>query len=112
VVGTSKTLWVYKTWLEGAIMSQTKAPVLFNYFNCTEGGILGVMAKDDRDEALFSKDNWYLLDEVAVNQHTGRPMYHTAMLKDATDLFIKIKRSKIWETPQDAQYATGSEVVA
>jgi len=109
IVGTSKTLWVYKTWLEGAIMSQTGAPVLFNYFNCSEGGILGVMAKDDSDNGLFEKDNWFLLDSVAINQHTGRPMYHTATLKDATDLFKRVKRSQKWETPQDVQYATGSE---
>ena len=107
IVGTSYTLWVYKTWLESAIMSQTTVPTHFHYFNCSEGGILGVMAKKDDNESLYKKDNWYLLDEVAINQHTKRPMYHTAMLKDATDLFIETKRRFKWQDSPDALYADG-----
>jgi len=104
-VGTSHTLWVYKTWLETTMMGQTKSNVYLHYFNCSEGGILGVMAKDDSDEVLSNLDNWYFFDEVCINQHTGRQMYMTAMLEDAMELFLKTKRSQVWDN-HDAQYAT------
>jgi hypothetical protein len=99
VVGTSHTLWVYKIWLETCMIGQTNMPVYFHYFNCTEGGILGVMAKEDDNESLFKEDNWYLLDEVCVNKHTGKQMYMTAMLEDAFDIFLKTKRSQTWNEP-------------
>jgi hypothetical protein len=105
IVGTSHTLWVYKTWLETTMMGQTRSAVYFHYFNCTEGGILGVMARDDSDEALPDPKNWYFLDEVCINKHTGRQMYMTAMLEDAIEIFLKNKRSRTWHS-QDAQYAT------
>ena len=104
LVGTSYTLWVYKTWLETTMMGQTRSNVYLHYFNCTEGGILGVMAKDDSDEALNKPDNWYFLDEVCINKHTGRQMYMTAMLEDAIELYLSIKRSQTWHS-HDAQYA-------
>ena len=109
IVGTSHTLWVYKTWLESTIMSQTVQPVSFHYFNCSESGILGVMARKLDAYSMKDASNWFLLDEVAVNQHTKKPMYHTAMLKDAANMFIETKRSYIWEPAPNAQYATGSE---
>lgn len=108
IVGTSHTLWVYKTWLESTLMSQTVQKVHFHYFNCSESGILGVMARKLDGSSMARADNWYLLDEVAINQHTKRHMYHTAMLKDAANMFIETKRSQIWEPAPDAQYAIGS----
>jgi len=108
-VGTSYSLWVYKTWLETTMMGQTRSNVYLHYFNCTEGGILGVMAKDDSDEALSKPDNWYFLDEVCINKHTGKQMYMTAMLEDAMEIFIKSKRDHIWKgmegTLHTPQYA-------
>ncbi len=98
LVGTSKTLWVYKTWLETTMMSQVNTPAFLNYFNCTEGGILGVMAKNDDDASLKSLDNWFMLDEVCMNQHTGKAMYHTAMLEDAIEIFLEAKRKMSWQT--------------
>lgn len=82
VVGTSHTLWVYKNWLEATLLRQMKHPVSFHYFNCTEGGILGVMSKNgngDKDE-MRRTDNWYLLDEKCR-------FYHTAVLKDTMEHF-------------------------
>ena len=99
VVGTSHTLWVYKIWLETTMIGQTNLPTYFHYFNCTEGGVLGVMAKEDDNESLFKEDNWYLLDEVCINKHTGKQMYMTAMLEDAFDIFLKTKRSQTWNGP-------------
>ena len=111
VIGTSHTLWVYKVWLETTMMGQTALPVLFHYFNCTEGGILGVMARDNSDEALKNPKNWYFLDEMCINKHTGKQMYMTAMLSDAIEIYLKSRRSQTWDFDQDARYATGGEVV-
>uniref|UniRef100_A0A6M3XQD6 6-hydroxymethylpterin diphosphokinase MptE-like domain-containing protein n=1 Tax=viral metagenome TaxID=1070528 RepID=A0A6M3XQD6_9ZZZZ len=97
IVGTSKTLWVYKTWLESTIMGQTNAPARLHYFNCTEGGILGVMAKDDSDKALKDPKNWYMLDQVCKNKHTGAGMYHTAMLQDTIEHFLTAKETMRWQ---------------
>jgi len=114
VVGTSHTLWVYKTWLETTMMGQTQNKTRFNYFNCTEGGIVGVMARKDDDESLRKPENWYMLDEVCINKHTGEGMYHTAILEDAMKFFIDTKENMKWQGIQplsDAQYARGSEAV-
>lgn len=106
-VGTSHTLWVYKVWLETTMMGQTKMPVYMHYFNCTEGGILGVMARKEDRESMQQPSNWYFLDEVCINRHTGRQMYMTAMLEDAIDIYLRTRRSQTtWHHP-DAQYATG-----
>lgn len=111
VVGTSHTLWVYKIWLETTMMGQASLPVLFHYFNCTEGGILGVMARDSNDEALRDPKNWFFLDEACINKHTGKQMYMTAMLEDAIEIYLRSRRSQKWDFDQDARYATGTEVV-
>jgi hypothetical protein len=108
IVGTSHTLWVYKTWLETTMMQQTQHPVELHYFNCTEGGILGVMARNDEDkEVMRTPENWYFLDEVCINKHTGKQMYMTAMLEDAIKFYLKARRSQKWHC-QDVQYATGT----
>jgi hypothetical protein len=88
LVGTSHTLWVYKTWLEATLMRQTKhKEVSFHYFNCSEGGILGVMSKcgDSMNlEQMRDKNNWYMFDDVCR-------FYHTAMLKDVFEHFEKCR---------------------
>jgi hypothetical protein len=93
IVCTSMTLWVYKIWLEMQIMRHTEKSTRFTYWNCSEAGILGVMAKEYNEKALRDKNNWFLLDETAVNKHTGSTMYHTAMLKDGLDFFIQAKEA-------------------
>lgn len=93
IVGTAHTLWVYKNWLESTIVRMAAVPNnSLHYFNCTEGGILGVMAKDnDTDKPAFrEKENWYMLDEKCR-------CYHTAMLKDAMEHFIKCKEILNWQ---------------
>ena len=112
IVGTSHTLWVYKVWLETTMMGQTALPVLFHYFNCSEGGILGVMAKKNDDESLKDPSNWFFLDESCINKHTGKQMYMTAMLEDAIEIYLKSRRSQRWDFDQNAQYADGSEVAS
>jgi hypothetical protein len=85
LVGTTHTLWVYKIWLEAALMSQVQyTNNHFHYFNCTEGGILGVMSKEKTAVSFTDPTNWYMLDEVCR-------FYHTAMLGDAILQFEKSK---------------------
>jgi len=103
-VGTSFTHWAYKIWLETTMMLLTKEPINVMYCNCTEGGILGVMAKGEDDESLSNPENWYFLDSVCINKHTGKQMYVTSTLKDAMERFINSKRSQTWHN-HDAQYA-------
>jgi len=95
-VGTNHTLWVYKTWLEATILGQLSTNGHFHYFNCSEGGILGVMAKEDDDESLKRDSNWFMLDQVAVNKNSGAAMYHTAMLEDAHKVYLKAKEMQRW----------------
>ena len=86
VVGTTYTLWVYKTWLESNILGNEKSGKAYHYYNCTEGGIAGVMCKDDSDEGLNDPDNWFLMDDVCKR-------WHTTTLKDAAERFIRAKET-------------------
>ena len=104
-VGTSHTLWVYKTWLESAMMAVAKSPMHFHYFNCSEAGILGVLSKSEKLEDMASPDNWYMLDSVC-------PKYHTALFEDAVTTFLKAKEMMEEECRiSDAQHVTVSEVL-
>lgn len=84
-VGTSHTLWVYKTWLEANVLAGTKQGIPYHYYNCTEGGIAGVMCKDDSDTGLTDENNWFLMDEVCKR-------WKTRMLEDAAEEFIRVRR--------------------
>jgi len=89
-IGTTQTLWVYKTWLESNVIGmQSKADIAYHYYNCTEGGIAGVMCKDDSDEGLPVEENWFLMDEVCKR-------WHTRTLKDAVSEFLKAKDMMKW----------------
>lgn len=88
IVGTSPTLWVYKTWIESNVLLNAKGKVSYHYYNCSEGGIAGVMNKDMelKDEGLQKEDNWYLMDDVC-------PRWHTRTLKSAAEEFLKAKEA-------------------
>ena len=88
-VQTTHTLWVYKTWLEANVHAGISARYAFHYFNCTEGGIAGVMCKDDSDEGIYNPDNWFMLDDVC-------PRYHTRMFTDAVEEFLAAKEAMKW----------------
>lgn len=104
LVGTSPTLWVYKTWMESTILMHAKETRPYHYFNCSEGGILGVMNKSmDFDvKELKQDENWFLLDEKC-------PRWHTYLFKDAIEQFTRAKEAlkRPWEIPFDVQDATG-----
>jgi len=89
-VGTTQTLWVYKTWLEANVIGmQSKSDIAYHYYNCSEGGIAGVMCKDDSDKGLPIEENWFLMDEVCKR-------WHTRTLKDAISEFLKAKDAMRW----------------
>ena len=86
VVGTSPTLWVYKTWIESNVLLNAKGNISYHYYNCSEGGIAGVMNRDMefKNEELQDENNWYLMDDVCSR-------WHTKPLKDTAEDFIKAK---------------------
>jgi len=89
-VGTTQTLWVYKTWLEANVIGMgKKSKASYHYYNCTEGGIAGVMCRDDSDKGLSKEDNWFLMDEVCKR-------WKTRTLEDATSEFLKAKDGMRW----------------
>lgn len=101
---TTNTLWVYKTWIEAQVMFNYLSGQRFHYFNCSEGGIAGVMCKDETIEGRFEESNWFLLDDAC-------PRWHTMMLEDAANYFVECKRRyESWEHQRKsvvAPYATG-----
>lgn len=88
-VGTTSSLWVYKTWLEANCIGSAFKNIPYHYYNCTEGGIAGVMCKDDSDEGIENQDNWFMLDDVC-------PRYHTRMFEDAINEFRRAKEALKW----------------
>jgi len=82
-VGTTQTLWVYKTWIEGQIIMNMAAAKggSRHYYNCSEGGILGVLCRDDTIEGRKKEENWFLLDELCKQ-------YHTTTLEHAVNQFV------------------------
>lgn len=101
MMGTTHTLWVYKVWLEGTLMQQAAHNHnSFHYFNCTEGGILGVLARSKKSEDMSKPTNWYMLDEVCR-------FYHTAMLSDAMQYFEGCREIFLWQKQQGVRSAGG-----
>lgn len=92
--GTTQTLYLYKIWIELNILIQSKKNVSFHYYNCSEGGILGVVAKSYEKDDLTDKDNWCLLDEMAPNH------WHTRTLEDAAMEFLAA-RKMLWQTQME-----------
>lgn len=90
IVGTTQTLWVYKTWLEANVLGMaSKSNLSYHYYNCSEGGIAGVMCKDDSDEGQKILENWFMMDEVCKR-------WHTRTLADAAMRFVQAKEAMKW----------------
>jgi hypothetical protein len=96
-VGTTQTLWVCKVWLEGQVVLNEGKGRKFHYYNCSEGGILGVLCKVDTIEGRADENNWFLLDEVSKN-------YHTTTLEHAVNKFFTAK--EVMKCRLDVQDAT------
>ncbi|MDY6834979.1 MAG: 6-hydroxymethylpterin diphosphokinase MptE-like protein [Chloroflexota bacterium] len=88
-VGTSPALWVYKTWIEANVLANANKGFSYHYYNCTEGGIAGVMCKDMTDDALNDEQNWFMMDDVCKR-------WHTMKLKDAAEEFLDAKENMVW----------------
>lgn len=85
LVRTTSQFMVYKNWLESVVGMNAARNQSFKYYNCSEGGILGVKCKVESGEGMFEKDNWYLLDEVLPKR------WCTRRLKDA---IVEFKQAK------------------
>jgi len=90
-VGTSHSLWVYKTWMESWVLGNMNRPdkLRFHYYNCSEGGIAGVMSKSGGEQKDGERDDWFMLDEVC-------PRWHTMMLEHAAAQFMLGKEAMKW----------------
>jgi hypothetical protein len=94
---TTGTLWVYKTWIESVVLANTKV-LKFHYYNCSEGGISGVMHRDGT--SYDDADSWFLLDDATKR-------WKTRLLEDAADEFIKAKRAMKWGIQNSVPVAEG-----
>jgi hypothetical protein len=85
VVAVSRQLWVYKTWLEvqAAVWADKHK---FMIFNASEKGVLGVLAREYGQKALFEKSNWFLIDELLPKR------WLTTSLDVAAGMVLEAKR--------------------
>ena len=92
---TNGTLWVYKTWLEAQVAA-AQAGSKFVYYNCSEGGIAGILHKEG--EPYEDIKSWYLLDTVSKR-------WRTRLFEDAIGEFLKAKDFMRWGIQPDARSA-------
>jgi hypothetical protein len=90
-VFTSRQFFVYKTWLELHVGAWAKQGKPFRYYNCSEGGISGVVATDHgknsrTKEKLKDINNWKLMDEYVP----GR--WFTTTLLDAANEWMEFRK--------------------
>ena len=62
-------------------MTLWDAGAQFHVYNCTEGGICGVLLKEDvnvpeKYDEKFDADNWFLMDEITRGRWRTRTLYH------------------------------------
>ena len=92
VMGTSRQMWVYKTWFEVQVAIWATKHT-FHVYNCSEAGILGVLARETTSDAMFDRDNWFLIDELLPQR------WHTRTLEQAFKDFVEAKY--IWQTQME-----------
>lgn len=92
LVGMSRQLWLYKTWLEvqSTILSDKHK---FHIFNASESGVCGMIARKHDSASMATKENWFLLDDV-------HPKWTTTTLANACQLYLKAR--KLCQTTTDA----------
>jgi hypothetical protein len=56
-----------------------------HYYNCSEQGVLGVLARDTEPDAMKEESNWYLMDELYPLR------WHTRTLADAAKQFLEAR---------------------
>jgi len=95
-------LLMYKFWVENQVTIQELWKRRFHYYNCSEGGILGVLSRKDTvknnvGQLMLDNSNWYLLDEV------NPKCYHTTTLAKACNDFLYVKERMVTEQWQTSQ---------
>lgn len=83
-VGTSRQMFLYKTWTEMHVAAWTNELDSFKFINCSEQGILGVIAKDWDVMQMNNPDNWVLMDHICKN-------WLTMKLKDAITMYLEAR---------------------
>jgi len=87
---TTRQFFVYKVWLESTLATfEQTIKGSFRYLNCSEGGIIGVLANDTSWEACSDINNYSLLDTVCPKK------YGTRTLDSAASEFLRA-RSRTW----------------
>jgi len=101
-MGTSRSFWLYKIWMEvQALLVADKYS--FKYYNCSESGILGVLAKKQGHQTVMhNRDNWYLMDELIPNR------WCTRTLAQAFKEFVEVK---LWQKQRSGEIRTGAGYV-
>lgn len=84
-VRTTGQFLIYKIWLETMVAMNAAKNQTFRYYNCSEGGIAGVKCKAEKGQAMFDKNNWFLLDDILPKR------WCTKRLKDAVIEFMAAK---------------------
>ena len=101
LVGMSRQLWIYKTWLEvqSAILSEKHK---FHIFNASEAGACGMLARKYDSASMGTKDNWFLMDDV-------HPKWTTTTLLKACEMYLKARG--LCQTHTDAGRVMGRDQV-
>ena len=110
-VFTAPQLFIYKVWLEANSTTLWDQGAQFHIYNCTEGGILGTLLKEDANtpekyEEKFDADNWFLMDEITRGRWRTRTLFH------ACEEFHHAKERLLgtWKPQNDAQYAINTDL--
>jgi len=82
---TSKQLFMYKLWAEMHIGLWAKTQKPFHFFNCSEGGICGVIAKSHHKKDMEDRDNWVLMDDLYPKR------WHTRTFMEAVTAYLETR---------------------
>jgi len=93
---TVSSLFNYKAWIETMIGIQDASGQSFHYYNCSEAGILGVLAKSYEVDDMTDMDNWILMDEIFPNH------WHTTTFEAAVTRYLSTR--ELW---LETRMATG-----
>lgn len=97
---TSRQLFIYKTWIEMNISTWAEhTNDTFQYYNCSEGGICGVMTQNHTVEAMDDISNWSLMDDVCPKR------WKTRTLEDATTEFLTARQ--VWQEQAETRTNAG-----
>jgi hypothetical protein len=111
---TASQLFMYKSWLETNATLLWDAGNQFHVYNCTEGGILGMLLNEDaippeKYDEKFDPANWYLMDEISRGRWRTRTLWHAC--EEFHEAKEKLFGRDKWKGPMvypAAQYATSS----